>query len=302
MIDAPEVIEMTDRYARICLTRRRFLQVSAGASALCGIVNLLGAAEKKSVRVSGIVLKWIRGDKETNYRRIEPMIREAAANGAEIVVTTECFLDGYAIADKSIPLEQYRALGEPIPTGKYFERLARLADELNIHLTAGMLEADGDLRYNTTVIIGPDGKLTGKYRKQFLEHEAVRNTPGHTSSVHETPFGNVGVMICADRRDENIVRRFFDNGADFLICPSGGMFGPSRNDPILQARSRENKTHIVFVHPAEFLVTGPDGAILDRTILGDSLLIAPEEAGGAKDQNRVFYFDLPLRRDQQSHP
>jgi predicted amidohydrolase len=292
---------MTDRYA-ICLTRRGFLQISAGAPALAGMVNLFGAAEKKSVRVAGIVLKWIRGDKEANYRRIEPMIREAAANGAEIVVTTECFLDGYAIADKSIPLEQYRALGEPIPAGKYFERLARLADGLNIHLTAGMLEADGEFRYNTTVIIGPDGKLKGKYRKQFLEHEAVRNTPGHASSVHETPFGNVGVMICADRRDETIVRRFFENGADFLICPSGGMFGPSRNDPILQARSRENKTHIVFVHPAEFLVTGPDGAILDRTILGDSLLIAPEEAGGAKDQNRVFYFDLPLRKDQQAHP
>jgi len=54
------------------------------------------------------VLKWLRGDKEGNYRRIEPLIREAAAHGAQIVCTTECFLDGYAIADKSIPLQQYR--------------------------------------------------------------------------------------------------------------------------------------------------------------------------------------------------
>lgn len=43
----------------------------------------------------------------------------------------------------------------------------------------------------------------------------------------------------------------------------------------------------------EFLVTGPDGAILERTILGDSLLIAPAEAGTPKDKNQVFYFDLP---------
>jgi predicted amidohydrolase len=56
------------------------------------------------------VLKWLRGDKQANYRRVEPMIREAAANGARIVCTTECFLDGYAIADKSIPLDTYRAL------------------------------------------------------------------------------------------------------------------------------------------------------------------------------------------------
>ena len=72
------------------------------------------------------------------------------------------------------------------------------------------------------------------------------------------------------------------------------MFGPKRNDPIVQARSRENKTHVIFVHPAEFLVTGPDGSILDRTILGDRLLISPEDAGKEKDRNRVFYFDLPL--------
>src|SRR2546428_954142 len=58
----------------------------------------LSAAETNtlpSVRVAGIVLKWIRADKEANFRRVEPMIREAAAHGAKIVCTTECFLDGY---------------------------------------------------------------------------------------------------------------------------------------------------------------------------------------------------------------
>lgn len=270
-------------------SRRQFLWCAI-------LVALPGAtrAEPETVRVAGIVLKWIRGDKEANYRRLEPLVREAAAGGAKIVVTTECFLDGYAIADKTIPLDTYRALGEPIPIGPYFRRLARLADDLDIHLIAGMLEADGESRYNTTVIVGPDGQLVGKYRKQFLEHEAVRNTPGTVSSVHSTPFGNVGVMICADRRDELMVRRFFDNGADFLICPSGGMFGPKTNDPIVQARSRENKTYIVFVHPAEFLVTGPDGTILDRAMLGDRLLVSPDEVGGERDQQRVFYFNLPL--------
>ena len=74
----------------------------------------------KTVRVAGIVVKWVGGDKEANFRRVEPMIRQAAQNGAKIVCTTECFLDGYAIADKSIPLDGYRALGEPIPDGKYF--------------------------------------------------------------------------------------------------------------------------------------------------------------------------------------
>jgi len=249
-----------------------------------------------TVRVAGIVLKWIRADKEANFRRAEPMIREAAAGGARIVVTTECFLDGYAIADKSIPLETYRALGEPIPNGPYFKRLATLADELNVHLVAGMLEADGDARRNTAVLLGPDGHLIGKYHKQKLGHEHLRNTPGKASRVFAFPYGRAGLMICADRTEKEIVRRFCANGAEFLICPSGGMFGPKTNDPIVQSRSRENRIYIVFVHPAEFLVTGPDGSIVDRTILGDRLLITKGQAGSDVDQNRVFYFDLPIVR------
>ena len=252
-----------------------------------------------SVRVAGIVLKWLRGDKEANLRRAEPLIRKAALEGAQIVCTTECFLDGYAIADKSIPLEEYRRLGEPIPAGPYYRRLAALARELKIHLVAGLLEADGEARYNTAVVIGPAGELIGKYRKQNLGHEGVRNTPGNASPVFETPFGKIAVMICADRTDPALVHRFCAKGADFLVCPSGGMFGSESNDPIVRARSRENQTHIVFVHPAEFLVTGPDGSVLDRTLVGDCLLIGPEQAGSDKDRNRVFFFDLPLRTHQQ---
>ena len=252
------------------------------------------AAKPQAIRVAGIVLKWLRGDKEANYRRVEPLIREAAAHGAQIVCTTECFLDGYAIADKSIPLDEYRALGEPIPQGEYFRKLASLARELKILLIAGMLEADGEARYNTAVSIGPQGELIGKYHKQQLDHETVRNTAGTDSSVSETPHGKIGVMICADRRIPQVVKGFCDRGAEFLICPSGGMFGPKSNHPILQARSRENHKYIVFVHPAEFIVTAPDGTIVQQTLLGDRLVISPEQIGTGADSKRVFYFDLPI--------
>jgi hypothetical protein len=62
----------------------------------------------------------------------------------------------------------------------------------------------------------------------------------------------------------------------------------------VQDRSRENHKYIIFVHPAEFLVTGPDGAILQQTILGSQLLISPDQIGTEADSKRVFYFDLPL--------
>jgi predicted amidohydrolase len=248
-----------------------------------------------SVRAAGIVLKWLRTEKEANYTRAEKLIESAARGGAQLVCTTECFLDGYAIKDKTIPLDEYRALGEPIPDGKYYQRLAALADRLNIHLIAGMLEADGDDRHNTAVLIDPAGKLIGKYRKHKLEHELVRNTPGTETPVFRTPFGQIGIMICADRRDPDLVSRLKANGATLLICPSGGMFGPKSNDHILQARSKENRLPILFVHPAEFLVTGADGEIRAQTLLGDRLEIETTEVGGANDKNEVFFFDLPIQ-------
>ena len=245
------------------------------------------------MRVAGVVAKWVRGDKEANWDRVKVMIREAANNGADIVCTTECFLDGYAIADKTLPLEKYRKLGEPIPDGTYAKRLIDLADELDIYLVAGILEADGEDRFNTALMIGPDGSIIGKYRKQQLGHELERNTPGDESKVFSTPYGKLAVMICADRSSPDITKGFIDKGAGFLLCPSGGMFGEKANDPILQARSKENKLHIVFVHPAEFLVTAPDGSIAARTILGDQLLVTPKEIDSKTDSKKVFYFDVP---------
>jgi predicted amidohydrolase len=248
-----------------------------------------------ALHVAGIVLKWIRADKEANYRRIEPLIREAARHGAQLVVTTECFLDGYSAEDRTISEEEYRALGEPIPGGPYFQRLAALARELKIYLVAGILEADGKERFNTAVFIGPDGTLLGKYHKQRMDEEIARNTPGKVSTVHDTPFGKMGILICADRRYPDVVRRFRENGAEFLICPSGGMFGSKKNDPIVQSRSKENRIPIVFVHPAEFLVTNPDGSIQVRTLVGDRLVIGKRQAGGPSDLNRIFYYALPIR-------
>jgi predicted amidohydrolase len=249
---------------------------------------------ERRVRVAGIVLKWLRTEKEANYERAEKLITEAARGGAQLVCTTECFLDGYAIKDKSIPLDEYRALGEPIPNGKYCRRLADLADRLDIFLVAGMLEADGHHRHNTAVLIDPDGKLVGKYRKHRLGHESVRNTQGTETPMFRTTFGDVAIMICADRQDAELVRRLSDGGAQLLVCPSGGMFGPKSNDPIVQARSKENGIPILFVHPAEFLVTGSRGEIRARHLLGDRLEIKNSEVGGDQDLNEVFFFDLPF--------
>ena len=84
----------------------------------------------------------------------------------------------------------------------------------HLWLVAGMLEADGEERYNTAALINAEGELVGRYRKHKLEHELVRNTPGNQTPTFDTPYGRVGIMICADRRDRDLVKRLCESTSD----------------------------------------------------------------------------------------
>jgi len=261
---------------------------------LVALTSCTVPAGAKTVRVGGIVMKWVPKDRERNYRRAAPLIRQAADGGAKIVCTTESFLEGYSIRDKKMPLADFRALAEEIPGGSYVAKLQALARELKIHLIAGLLQRAGDKTHNAAAVIGPDGRLIGTYRKQHLGHERVRNTPGSACPTFETPYGRLGVMICADRRYPEVTAGLVKNGAEFIIVPSGGMWGPKSNDPHLRARSKTSGLPIVFVHPIEWLVTGPDGVIWDRHFCGHGMDVAADKVDTDADQKGVFLFDLPV--------
>jgi predicted amidohydrolase len=242
-----------------------------------------------SVRVAGIVLKWITGDREANYQRAEALIREAAGNGAKIVCTPESFLDGYAIRDSSLTVEQLRAMAEPIPSGAYFRRLQKLVDELDIYFIAAITELDADMVYNSAALVGPDGQLIGTYRKKFLwVDERGKYSPGDAFPAFETSYGKIGMMICSDRRQQAAIRELVGNGAEIVFCPGGGGYG-TKNDRIVSQRSLEGGVPIVFVHPIEFLVTGPDGSILVTELHGSRL-----DDEDRSDPGVVRYYDVQL--------
>ena len=98
-----------------------------------------------------------------------------------------------------------------------------------------------------------------------------------------------------DRTEPDIVERYRQAKADFLLCPSGGMFGPVKNDPILMAQSRETQLPIVFKSIRRSLATNPEGAMVARTLLGDRLLVSSDEIGRETDENRIVYFELPRK-------
>jgi hypothetical protein len=228
--------------------------------------SFLGARtiEPGTVRVAGIILKWAPKDKSTNFEHADLLIREAASKGAEIVCTTECFLDGYCIREESLSDQEFKKLSEPLQDGIFID--------------------------NSAVLIDPSGTIAGVYRKKYLwGSEKERYKAGKSFPVFETKYGNVGMMICADRRRPEAVAELKENGADIIFCPSGGGYG-KENVRVMSQRSSEVNLPIIFVHPNEFLVTGPTGDILDRYMFGHNF----DVAGNESPSGIIRLYDLKL--------
>lgn len=245
------------------------------------------------VRVAGIILRWVPGDREANMSRAEELIRRAAHKGSKIICTPESFLDGYSVRDRALSRDAFRALAEEIPGGRHFSRLQRISDECDVYLIVGLTEGAGDTLYNSAALIGPDGALLGVHRKNFLWYtESDRYAAGEGFPAFATEFGRIGMMICSERRQPEAVTKLAENGADLVFCLAGGGYGDA-SDAIVSQRSSEGRVPIVFVHPVEFLVTGRDGRILSRSVLGHGLDAKPGD--GLAGETR--YYDLVVRPD-----
>lgn len=169
-----------------------------------------------------------------NCRMYEPFIAEAARQKADLIVLGETLtFPGLG--------KTYAELAEPIP-GPSTEYFGRLAQQYNTYIVPGLLERDGPLVYNVAVLIGPDGKIVGKYRKVCLPRGEVEGgiTPGNDYPVFDTRFGRVGMMICYDGFFPEVARALSNRGAEVIAWPVWGC-----NPRLAQARACENHVYIV---------------------------------------------------------
>lgn len=250
-------------------------------------------ASNEHVRVAGIILRWVPGDREANISRAEKLIRQAADEGARIICTPESFLDGYSVRLPALSRDVFRTLAEEIPSGQYFSRLQRLSDECDVYLIVGLAERAGDTVYNSAALIGPDGVLLGKHRKNFLWYTEIDwYAPGEGFPAFATEFGRIGMMICSERREPKAIAQLVENGASIVFCLAGGGYG-AESDEMVSQRSSEGHVPIVFIHPVEFLVTGRDGRVLTRSILGDELDAGPSDGLAGE----VRYYNLEIIPD-----
>jgi predicted amidohydrolase len=169
-----------------------------------------------------------------NCRQFESLVEEASLKKSDLVVLPEtitCTGNGlsYVQAAESIPG----------PSTEYFGRLAK---KFALHLVVGLVERDAPLIYNTSVLIGPDGAIIGKYRKVSLPRGEIEAgvAPGHEYPVFDTKLGKIGMMICYDGFFPEVARQLSLRGAEIIAFPVAGC-----NPKLAAARACENHVFIV---------------------------------------------------------
>jgi N-carbamoylputrescine amidase len=192
----------------------------------------------------GIVQLACSANVSANFDKHEAAIRQAAAQGAQIVCLQELFSSLYFCDVES---QANFELAEAIP-GPSTTRLGALAQELGVVIVASLFEkrAPG-LFHNTTAVLDADGRYLGKYRKMHIPddpgyYEKYYFTPGDASAersetdgvgyrTFDTHFGRIGVLICWDQWYPEAARITSLMGAQILFYPTAIGWDTTEPDP-----------------------------------------------------------------------
>jgi N-carbamoyl-D-amino-acid hydrolase len=245
--------------------------------------------------------------------RLIALLRQAHASGCELVVFPECALTAFFPhwwIDDPVELDRWFERAMPGPeTQPLFDEAARL--RIGFYLGyAELTEEEGQSRhYNACILVGPDGRIIGKYRKIHL--------PGHCDHRPQTPFQNlekrcfdvgnlgfrawsafggiVGMLICNDRRWPEAYRVLGLQGAELVLLG----YNTPRNNPeypeldrlsnfhnllSMQAGAYQNGTWVVGAAKAgieegvdqigQSAIIAPSGEVVAMTSsLGDELIV-----------------------------
>lgn len=166
--------------------------------------------------------------------------KRASQAGARLLCFPECFLQGY-LCEATAARRHAVAL-----RGAEFDCVLRRISNAEPTLVFGMIEADGDLLYNTAVVVDA-GRLVGAYRKINLQPgERSTFTPGVHSGIFEVGGISFGINICSDTQDPKLAAAIAAAGAKLILCPANNMMPrqkaeqwESRHNPTRACRARE---------------------------------------------------------------
>lgn len=211
----------------------------------------------RKVRLATIHHKPSGTSPRENCEEFASLIAEAAKQKADLVVLGETV----PTASANVKSQKIHEMAEPIP-GPSTDYFGEHAKKNDLHIVLSLYERDRHLVYNSAVLLGPDGKLIGKYRKVCLPHGEVEKgiAPGHDYPVFDTKFGKVGMMVCYDGFFPEVARELSNRGAEVIAWPVWGC-----NPLLAKARACENHVYIIsstFTEPSRGWMLS---AVFDQT-------------------------------------
>ena len=204
----------------------------------------------RKVKVSAIQIQ-VSNCLEDNLNKVEAKIREAARNGANIILLPELFERQYFCQERRY---EYYAYAKETLDNDAFKMALELSRELNILIIVSFYELSGNCTYNTLAYV-EDGKLLGTYRKTHIpdDHyyqEKFYFTPGNTGfKVFDTKYGRIGAGICWDQWFPETARCLALNGAELIFFPTA-----IGSEPILNVDSSSHWQRVMMGHAAANIV------------------------------------------------
>jgi predicted amidohydrolase len=229
------------------------------------------------------------GDVQATIQKIGSLLSQSAQ--VDLWVLPELCNSGYNFES----MEQARATSEAIGDSVFLQYLESLCQQNGFHMVTGFNEREGDVLYNSALLIGPEG-LVGRYRKLHLfMNEKDFFEPGDMGlPVFDIGQAKIGMLVCFDWLFPEVWRILALKGAD-LICHPSNLVLPGLAQKAIPIHAL---THRVFVVTANRIGTEADLTFTGLSTIagprGDVLLQAlpEEERAGHVD------IDLSLARDK----
>jgi len=233
------------------------------------------------------------GDVQGTIESIERLL--SGCDETDIVVLPELCNSGYNFTSH----QQAWDASEPIEGGPFMEFLIAKCRSLNTHIVTGLNERDGDLLYNSAVLIGPNGPI-GTYRKLHLFlNEKDFFQPGNAGlPVFDLGTCTLGMLVCFDWIFPEVWRILALKGAD-IICHPSNLVLPGLAQRAIPIHALTNRVYVVTSNRI-----GTEG---DLTFTGASTIANPRgdvlaQASQAKEELVLREIDIALARDKMITP
>ncbi len=245
----------------------------------------------------GIIQFTATADIQSNIQTLETMIRDAAGQGAEFILTPECSDLMTSQADKL----EHACTEDHHPV---LPVMKALAADLGIWLQIGSIVIkQGDKLYNRSYMISNQGSIVARYDKIHLfdsnpgdghiYKESSLYKPGNKAIIAKTPLANIGMTICYDLRFSTLYRHLAKQGAHILTVPAAFTIptGEAHWEVLLRARAIETGCYVIAANQ-----TGEHRKALHT--YGHSMIINPWGKVIAKLDNKPGILLAGINREE----